>query len=438
MRNSGTAKEALLTANGNEHNLADTLGHVTALGAKEFRANEDCWVEATCHVTAIAPAPEDRKIFLAALKGMMCSFDLSLHQIGSFCALLSEANTTQGYPIRESIGWALPAVGLPRDTSFFSSARTFGTAAGPWRKAFDKLFVNRYPLLSRLKPNGQPLDAAEMLLLLEENAPAIQDHARVALEAFINAPAGDEPTAQAIALLEWEVDGVHFIFDKPREKQRGLADSTIHFFDHDCEEADVLEERWRKHLEEFKARERRAETNEEDEEFFELHRRYIEQAPKLLSRWEKAIFGKPIDCHDFLEGFATAAQRLVAGADEPKGERALRLTVSKGRTEWRERFNRDVGAYFSVMHRGLKELMGNKVEWIIERMGSGSLPDPLFEHPAFISKEKEIRGDKLKTSTSLSKPALQIKFEVALIERKGGCRTFWTRPNFFGRIARSR
>ena len=39
----------------------------------------------------------------------------------------------------------------------------------------------------------------------------------------------------------------------------------------------------------------------------------IEQAPKLLSRWEKAIFGKPIDCHDFLEGFATAAQRLVAG-----------------------------------------------------------------------------------------------------------------------------
>lgn len=419
VRNAGTSKEALLTANGNEHNLADTLGHVTALGAKEFRANEDCWVEATCHVTGIAPAPDDRKIFLAALKGMMSSFDLSLHQIGSFCALVSEANTAQGQPIRESIGWALPAAGLPRDTSFFSSARTFGTAISPWRKAFDKLFVNRYPLLSRLKPNGQPLQTADMDFLLKENASAIQDNARVALEAFINAPAGDESTAQAIALLEWEVDGVHFIFDKPREKQRGLADSTIHFFDHDCEEADVLEERWRKHLEEFKGRERRAETNEEDEEFFELHRRYVEQAPKLLSRWEKAIFGKPIDCHDFLEGFATAAQRLVAGADEPKGERALRLTVSKGRTEWRERFNRDVGAYFSVMHRGLKALMGNKVEWIVERMGSGSLPDPLFEHPAFIAKEKENRGDKLKTSTSLAKLALQIKFEVALIERKG-------------------
>ena len=48
--NAETAKEAILTANGNEHNLADTLGHVMALGAKEMRANEDAWVEATCHV----------------------------------------------------------------------------------------------------------------------------------------------------------------------------------------------------------------------------------------------------------------------------------------------------------------------------------------------------------------------------------------------------
>lgn len=45
VRNVGTTREALLTANGNEHNLADTLGYVTALGAKEFRAHEDAWVD---------------------------------------------------------------------------------------------------------------------------------------------------------------------------------------------------------------------------------------------------------------------------------------------------------------------------------------------------------------------------------------------------------
>jgi S-DNA-T family DNA segregation ATPase FtsK/SpoIIIE len=36
--NATTAKAAILTANGNEQGLADTLGHVTALGAKELRA----------------------------------------------------------------------------------------------------------------------------------------------------------------------------------------------------------------------------------------------------------------------------------------------------------------------------------------------------------------------------------------------------------------
>lgn len=49
-------------------------------------------------------------------------------------------------------------------------------------------------------------------------------------------------------------------------------------------------------------------------------------------------------------------------------------------------------AYFSLMYRGIKELMGSRVEWRVTRMGAGNLPDPLFDHPAFVAREKEIRG----------------------------------------------
>ncbi len=420
VRNAGTMKEALLTANGNEHNLADTLGHVTALGAKEFRANEDAWVDATCHVAGIAPTPEDRAIFRAALKGLTFVAELSLNQLGDYCSLVSEASSAHGLPIRDAIGWALPYVGLPRDTSLFSNAKTYGQAVAPWRKAFEKLYANRAPLLKRLRPNGQPLDAEEMLVRLEENAEVIPDHARPFLEAFIFADGGDDQTAVEIASLEWEKDGVHFIFDKPKERQQGLSDATIHFFDHDCEDPDVLDAHWRKHIVDLRAREKRADfADEEDEVFFELHRRYLEQNPKLHARWEKVVFGKPIECDDFFDGFAAVAQRLVVGAGEPDGERLLRLTVSKGRKEWRERFNHDVGTFFSAMHRGLKELLGSKAEWRLERMGSAQLPDPLFDYPAFFNKEKEIRGDKLKPCSSLAKNSVQIKFEVALVERKG-------------------
>jgi len=420
VRNAGTNKAALLTANGNEHNLADTLEHVTALGAKELRSNEDSWVEATCHLSGIAPTPDDRIVFKSALKGLISASELSLIQLGEFCSNVGEAISVRGYPIRDAIGWALPFVGLPRDTSFFSNAKTYGAAFGPWRKAFEKLISNRAPFLSRQRANGQPLDVEEMTERLVENSADIEDNVRLILEAFIHAPMGDESTAAEVALLEWEMDGVHYIFDKPRAKQQGLAESTIYFFDHNCKDPDVLEEQWRKHLEDLKARELRSDFPEDDDEaFFSLHRRYLEEDTKLHSRWEKAIFGKPIECHDFLDGFVSATHSLVVKAGEGKGERFLRLTVNKGRKEWRERFNHDVGSYFSAMYRGLKELMGSKVEWRVEKMGSANLPDPLFKYPEFFAREKEIRKGKVKASASIARTAVQIKFEVSLIQREG-------------------
>ncbi len=419
VRNSGTTKEALLTANGNEHNLADTLGHVTALGAKEFRSHEDAWVEATCHVSGIAPTPEDRLVLRSALRGLIAATDLSLIQLGDFCWKVSEAISVRGHPIRDAIGWSLPFVGLPRDTSFFSSAKTYGSAWTPWRKAFEKLISTRAPLLKKERSNGQPLDPEEMKQRLEENAEAIQDTVRVTLQDFINAPTGDEVTATDLAMLEWEKDGVHYIFDKPRERQQGLAESTIHFFDHDCKDSEVLVEKWRKHLEDLKTREKRSEWNDDDEAFFAAHRRYLEEDAKLHGRWEKVVFGKPIECHDFLDGFVSVAHSLVVRAGDAKGDRFLRLRVSKGRKGWREKLNHDVGAYFSAMYRGLKELMGSKAEWPIDGMGAANLPSPLFNYPEFFAREKEIRKGKLKPVVSLSKASVQIKFEVSLVQRKG-------------------
>ena len=418
--NAETKKEAILTANGNEHNLADTLGHVTALGAKELRANEGAWVDATCRVAGIAPALEDREVFRSALKGLISASDLSLVQLGDFCAHVTEAmSATRGLPIRDAIGWSLPMVGLPRDTSFFANSRTYGTSHGPWRKSFEKLFAHRAPLLLRLRPNGQPLDPDEMRQRLVDNAADITDAARVALDAFINAPAGDTKPAADVAELEWETDGVCHIFDKPKEKLQGLAEHTLKFFEHDCDDAEALDEKWKRHLEDLKAREKRSEWNDEDKVFFELHRRHIEQSRQLHARWEKAIFGKAIECFDFLDGFAGVAHHLLAGAGDMAGERFLRFTVNKGRKEWRERFNYDVGSYFSAMYRGLKELMGSKVDWKVERMGAGNLPDPLFDYEKFYAKEKELRGATIRPVSSLARNSLQIKFDVALVQRVG-------------------
>jgi S-DNA-T family DNA segregation ATPase FtsK/SpoIIIE len=414
-----TARAAVLTANGNEDIVAGTLAHVTPIGAKELCANPVPWAQAALHAGGVSPVVEDRDVFAAALGGLLTSSSLSLVQLGEFCSEVVEAIATRGLPIRDAIGFSLPRAGLPRDSTFFSNAKSFGTLRRPWQIAFAKLFAQRAPLLRKLRQNGQPLDPEELSERIAANAAEIAEGARLALDAFAAAPAGDQEAASALAQFEWEADGVYLAFDKPKEKQLGLADATVRFFDHDCDPENSLDPEGRKHLEDLKSRERRSDFTEDDEEFFRKHRWLLEQNAKLCARWEKALYGKPIECNDFFDGFARVVNSLHAGLRDAEGDRILRFTVSKGRKEWRERFNYDAGSYFSSMYRGLKELMGSKAEWRVERLGNANLPDPLFDYEAFFAKEKELRNDKknkVRPSSSLSRVALQIKFDVALVQ----------------------
>ena len=424
--NAVTDKEAILTASGSEHNLSDTLAHVTTIGAKEMRADPQPWVDAALHVGGLSPVVDDRKVFSAALGGLFNSSELSLVQLGEFCSEIVKAIATQGLPIRDAVGYALFKAGLPRDRGYFSNTRTFGTVRGPWQKAFAKLFSQRAPLLKKLRQNGQPLDIEELRERIEANSAEISDGARLALEAFASATEGDQEAADSLAQFEWESDGVYLAFDKPKERQQGLAEETLRFFDHDCDEEDALEPDGRKLLDDLKSRERRADFTPEDEEFFATHRRFLEHDSKLLARWEKALFGKPIECNDFFDGFARVVNSLHAGLDDVGGERILRFTVNKGRTEWRERFNHDAGCFFSAMYRGLRDLMGSKVDWKVTRMTAVDLPDPLFDFEKFIAKERKIAEShrkKFKTNISLSRQALQIKFDVELLKVVNGNET---------------
>jgi S-DNA-T family DNA segregation ATPase FtsK/SpoIIIE len=424
--NAETEKEAILTASGSEQNLSDTLAHVTPIGAKEMRFDPQPWVTATLHTGGLSLVVDDREIFQAALGGLLNASELSLVQLGDLCAEIVEAISIRGLPIRDAVGYALPRAGLPRDSGYFSNAKTFGTTRGPWQKAFAKLIAQRAPLLKKLRQNGQPLDPDELLERIEANAVEIAEGARQALEAFASAPVGDQEAAASLAQFEWESEGVYLAFDKPKEKQQGLAETTLRFFDHDCDEDNALEPKDRKLLEDLKSRERRADFTPEDEEFFATHRRFLERDSKLLSRWEKALFGKPIECNDFFDGFVQVVNNLHAGLEDSKGERILRFTVNKGRTEWRERFNHDAGSFFSAMYRGIRDLMGAKVQWKVTRMTTADLPDPLFDFERYIGKEREIatsRSKKLKVNSSLARFALQIKFDVELLKIEGDAET---------------
>lgn len=417
-RNLDTDKDVLLTANGDEPGIADTVAYLAALGAREFKSHGDAWAEAAVRVIGTAPTQDDMKVFRSALNGLFAvpDLDLPLRQAGEFCAAVANAIHNDGLPIRLAIGNSLPTIGLPRDTTVFANECTFGSAITPWKKHFEKLASDRMPLLAKLRKNGQPIDAGELKERYESNEQEIADHARPVVLAFVNAAPGEKEPAKSLAQLEWEKDGVNLIFDRPKEKQLGLAAATLEFFEYD--HPDALDERWKKHLEELKAREKRSDwQTPEDEEFFERHRHFIEESPELRKRWEKVVFGKPVECLDFLDGFVTVAHRLVLGAGDTKGERFLRVRIRRGRKDWRTNFNHDVGAFFSMMYRGLAESLGERVEWKVD--GQGTNPcDPLFDYPNFFAHEN--KNGKLKENTYGSRAATQLKFEVFLVERVDG------------------
>lgn len=420
-RNLDTERQVLLTANGDEPGIADTVAYVTALGAREFKSHGDAWAEAAVRVIGTVPTQEDMKIFRSALNGLFAApeLDLPLCQAGEFCAAVANAIHLDGLPIRLAIGNSLPTIGLPRDTSFFANERTFGTAITPWKKHFEKLASDRMPLLAKLRKNGQPIDVAELKERYDSNEQEIAEHARPTVLAFVNAPPGEIEPAKALTQLEWEKDGVNLIFDRPKEKQLGLAAATLEFFEYD--HPDALDDHWKKHLEELKTREKRSDwLAPEDEEFFERHRHFIEENADLRKRWEKVVFGKPVECLDFLDGLVTVAHRLVLGAGDAKGDRLLRVRIRRGRKDWRTNFNHDVGAFFSMMYRGIAESLGERVEWKVD--GQGTNPcDPLFDYPSFFAHEN--KSGKLNVNTSTSRAATQLKFEVFLVERTGSTET---------------
>lgn len=414
VRNTPTDKAAMLTANGLEPNLEDTLGHVTPLGAAEFHAQAPEWVAASVLGTGMLLTEEDHQVFGAALNGLFAAEELSLHQLAEYCAAIGQASKSDGHPIRTAIGSALPELRLPRDTALFANSRTYGIATGPWRKAFEKLFNDRAPLVVKQRKNGQNIDSSDIRDRFEENEGSIKPEARPVVQAFIAAQPGDVEVARQLCEFEWEADGIQLLFDRPKEKKLGLAAETIEFFKEDCNDPDVLTAEWETHLVDLKTREKRNEWTEEDEQFFDLHRAYLDQMPKLKARWERALFGKPIDCTDFLEGLVTAVQRLTAAEASVVGERRVRVKVTRGRKDWRERFNHDVGNYFSTMYRALRTLLQERIEFERSVISHAGLPDPLFDFPAFIAFESARKPGSVKPVISAARQQIQLKFEVIL------------------------
>lgn len=399
LRHAPCDRPALLLANTDDDQGA-SLQDVTLLGAKQLTEEPRLWVDAAS--AGLGLPAEQIAIWEAALGGLAAAEDWTLHQVSNYVWATRTSISEESKPLLQALGWALPALQLPRDSGYFLSIRPKDqTSAARWKKLFDKLVSDRKPLLLKQRPPRQVIEAEELRTQFDAVRDDIPPTAHAIIEAFIASPPSWRDEAAALAELEWESDGVLQIFSGLRQKKTSLPEETIQFFDYEL--PDRLSDPDKEYLRQLKEAKSHKEPRDDDRDFFEAHREELAQDRALRAKWERFIFGRPIECTDLLDGLLRALERLYGQAGALGAKRSLEIRTSRRtKSQWLE-LNADVATAFAVRYRGLPALMGGAIRWDTSH---------LFEYEALL--ETAAKRKKYKRNVSVSRTSLQIKFDITL------------------------
>lgn len=399
VRNAECNRRALLMANADDDQGA-SLNDVTLIGAKQLTEEPKHWVEAA----GIGLGLLDSQInaWIAALQGLNAAEDWTLHQLSRYVALTRTAIEHYSLPVPHALGWALPALHLPRDSAcFLGLSEKDSDQPRRWKKLFEKLISDRKPLLNKQRANRQIIDSAELRLQFDQVYEDIPPTAYEAINAFIDSAPGWGVEAENLSNFEWESEGILQIFSGLKQKKTRLPDETINFFEFEL--PDRLSDADNSYLIQLKARSSLKEARDDDREFFEAHREDLAKDKALRAKWERFIFGRPIECTDFLEGLLRAIERLFGQINVQGSERKLTVrSVRRSRGQCLD-INADVGRAFGLRYRGLPSLMGHAVEWDVPY---------LFAYEELL--ERARKRKKYKPNVSVARASLQIKFDIIL------------------------
>ncbi|MEJ6784003.1 FtsK/SpoIIIE domain-containing protein [Aminobacter sp. Piv2-1] len=391
-------RPALLIANTDDDQGA-SLHDVALIGAKELKEGPAYWVLPASD--GLGLPQEHIDAWQIALKALSNVDDWPLAQLSTYIAMTRDAIENMSLPVADALGWALPALQLPRDTGYFRSQRPKDfQQQSRWRRLYDKLISDRRPLLSKQRPNRQPIESEELRDQFETVRDEIAAELHPTIDAFISSPAGWREETEKLAELEWEQDNILLVFSGLKLKKLKLPEETVQFFDY--ERPDRLSEPDKAYLSDLKGRSLK-EAREDDREFFEAHREDLAANRQLRAKWEKFVYGRPIECTDFLDGLVRAIERLFAQLGTLKMPRRIEIRSSRRtKTQWLD-MNADVARAFSLKYKALPKILPAAVSWDTPH---------IFEFEALLEAARKRR--KFRENVSTSRANIQIKFDLTL------------------------
>lgn len=393
-RNAACDKSALLVANTGDDE-EQSLKELVPIGAQQLQSHPELWVNLASeglHITE-----QHQQWWVAALKGLLEVRSFALDRLADY-VLRTRKAIEDGQPVLFAVGVAFPALQVPKDSAFFSNLndKTAGHVS-KWKTLYAQAIKRRACYLKKQTPAQALLLEEDLLTSFAKVRDVIPASLHPTTEAFIHASSGWNKEAADLADCEWDL--VKPLFDGLKKEQFNLGKATLEFYEE--READLLTNDERDYLARLRDN-KRNEAQDEDEDFYRRHRHELKEQPALKARWDRFIFGTPIETEDFLLGIALCLEWLF-DQDMPSSKRRLKIACDRRTKRDLKEVNEDAGLFFVRRYRGLKILLGNRVSWDVgDLMNFEALSDQWR------------RATKPYRNHSVAKAALQLKFYLDL------------------------
>lgn len=414
-RHAPCEKPVLILANTDDEQ-GQSLRDILPIGSTELISETELWVERAAEDASLTA--DQKKWWSKALRGLLQVKPQTLPIFSEYILKTREGLTAESLPIVLGLGWALPALRVPRDSACFNSIpeKMLGRT-DRWRRVYNFIFSKRAPYLYKLYPtSGQPIEKEQ----LEQQWETLRasnligtEHIEI-FESFLKIPPHKwTQEVAALAELEWNGDRVSQLFEGLRKTgTKKLGEQTIEFYEELAEEFKTLisddELDLLRRLDKRNAKE----ANDEEREFYESHSKELSRNRRLKARWDRYVFGSPIECTDFSVGLLKAVGKLFEQAGAAHGKKELRIEAGKrGKRDWVRDHSEDSVRYFVSRYRGLPEVISKGVQWNLMR---------LFQYDEIYEDEKKRLGKKFRPNRSSSMAANQIKFNVDLNVEEDG------------------
>jgi S-DNA-T family DNA segregation ATPase FtsK/SpoIIIE len=395
-RNADCGKPALLIATPGDDER-QSLAELTVIDTPTLRSQVELWVRVA---SANLPLTDQQtRMWTTALFSLQEVAQITLERFAKF-VLRIRLEFEDGRPFPDVIGYALPTLQWPRNPGLFRSLqeKTYSHTS-KWKQLFTQVQRRQACYLKKQTPSNQPLSSDDLSGAFDKVKDVIPEEHHPAISSFIAAPGKWNAEAEAISNIDWEL--VKPLFDGLKPEKFDLGRNTLRFFeDREGDELTVDESEYLETL----SKRRSSDTHPEDSLFYRAHRVHLKDEPHLKSKWDKFVFGVPIETNDFLAGLAMCLQSLFDQNLQEGTKRQLRITTDRRSKADLRKVNVDAGCFFAFRYRGLRTLLGGDI------FDVGALLDFDVIHKEW----QEDRTRKYTPNKSASKANLEIKFFVTL------------------------